>query len=142
VAKSRNNAPRQPVRHHSGFGPLIFSGGSSGSRRGDRSGSTVTSTPFTNVLMAGNMCASTQLVAASAAAPRPRACPLVLFISSSPALLPRERVTSCCATSADLYDEELVHKKLHELCIRLQADSLRDIVFYMRGSMCNPELHK
>ncbi|XP_047943990.1 triacylglycerol lipase SDP1-like [Salvia hispanica] len=50
---------------------------------------------------------------------------------------------------ADLYDEELVLSKLHELRHRRRDCSIRDIMFYMRadlirnlGNMCNPDLHK
>ncbi|KAG8367852.1 hypothetical protein BUALT_Bualt16G0115700 [Buddleja alternifolia] len=50
---------------------------------------------------------------------------------------------------SDLYDEEVVKNKLHELRLRREKCSLRDIIFCMRGElvrnlgyMCNPELHK
>ncbi|GLJ36707.1 hypothetical protein SUGI_0738730 [Cryptomeria japonica] len=49
----------------------------------------------------------------------------------------------------DLYDEELVKAKLHELQRRRKKGGLQDIVFYLRadlvrnlGNMCNPDLHK
>ncbi|KAH9290760.1 hypothetical protein KI387_034877, partial [Taxus chinensis] len=49
----------------------------------------------------------------------------------------------------DLYDQELVKAKLHELQRRRQKGGLQDIIFYLRadlvrnlGNMSNPELHK
>jgi hypothetical protein len=74
--------------------------------------------------------------------------PVVRFVGSLAqlTLLPRRRAKGY--HGADLYNEEPVHKELHELCIHRQEVSLRDIVFCMHadgrpaqepGNMCNPE---
>jgi TAG lipase/steryl ester hydrolase/phospholipase A2/LPA acyltransferase len=62
-------------------------------------------------------------------------------------LLPRRRAKGY--HGADLYNDEPVHKELHELCIHRQEVSLRDIVFCMHadllrnpGNKCNPELQR
>ncbi|KAM0826546.1 hypothetical protein ACQ4PT_068811 [Festuca glaucescens] len=77
TACSSTNPPRPPGHRRSGSGPLIFSGGSGGSGGCGGVGSTATSSPLANALPAGNICSSGR-VAASAAAPRPRARPDVL----------------------------------------------------------------